>query len=186
MQSSREGPGGIPSSPGLLGGRHCSKLSVSPLRPPPAIFSTASGTTHGPDQQGPPEHVVMAARMECLSRQNQLNGAHSPHACVCVCTCVGSHAARKEKGRAHKLWSVPTALPRPQPRGAHTGPGALLAQTHAHATRCPTAHSGLLLHRQRRPVWVPWSGSQHSCTYRPLICQQNACPREAQLAERGR
>ena len=106
------------------------------------------GTTRGPDQQGPPEHLVMAARMEFLSRQNQLNGAHSPHACVCVCTCVGSHAARKEKGRAHKLWSVPTALPRPQPRGAHTGPGALLAQTHAHATRCPTAPSGLLVHRQ--------------------------------------
>lgn len=55
------GAWGIPSPPGLLGGRHCSKLSVSPLRPPPAIFSTASGTTHGPDQQGPPEHVVMAA-----------------------------------------------------------------------------------------------------------------------------
>ena len=144
-------PGGAGHCVSSPGGPHCPRLSVCPA---PDVFPTAPGTTCGLDWE---PHSVRAVRIEFLSRQNQLNGTHSPNTeCVCVCTRV--HIARKERAGARALVH-PKALPGLQPTDAHSAPGSLGLDT-----RTRSCASGSLL------------GLLHGCTSSPR--QQSLSPRE--------
>ena len=122
--------------------------------PRPRRLPHGPGTTCGLDWE---PHSVRAVRIEFLSRQNQLNGTHSPNTeCVCVCTRV--HIARKERAGARALVH-PKALPGLQPTDAHSAPGSLGLDT-----RTRSCASGSLL------------GLPHGCTSSPR--QQSLSPRE--------
>ena len=138
---------------------------------PCALPQPSSPRPQGPHAAWTGSHTVRAVTTEFLSRQNQLNGTHSPNTeterererereCVCVYTCACAHTARKERAGARALVH-PEALLGLQPADAHSAPGSLGLDT-----RTRSCASGSLL------------GLPHGRTPSPR--QQSLSPRETQ------
>ena len=110
---------------------------------PCALPQPSSPRPQGPHAAWTGSHTVRAVTTEFLSRQNQLNGTHSPNTeterererereSVCVCTRAHVHTQPGRRGQGHELWSIPRPCWGCSPQ-MHTRPLAPSAWTHAHA-----------------------------------------------------